>query len=106
MDDWPNFASLPKSTTTLITEKYGIKPPIQKEPRKPVTDYVIKTNNPSQTKIDVSKVKFGTNVTHKTFGKGTVIKIDKNQKHIHIKFAAGEKTFAFPNAFDMGFLKL
>lgn len=32
-------------------------------------------------------------------------KIDKAQKHIRVKFAAGEKTFIFPDAFKAGFLK-
>lgn len=32
-------------------------------------------------------------------------KIDKAQKHIRVKFAAGEKTFIFPDAFKQGFLK-
>lgn len=46
------------------------------------------------------------NVLHKKFGKGTVIKINKNEKFIHIKFTLGEKKFIFPDAFLMGFLEL
>lgn len=45
-------------------------------------------------------------VIHKKFGKGTVIKINKNEKFIHIKFTLGEKKFIFPDAFLMGFLEL
>ena len=43
-------------------------------------------------------------VMHKKFGKGTVVKINKNEKFIHIKFTLGEKKFIFPDAFLMGFL--
>ena len=32
-------------------------------------------------------------VIHKKFGKGTVVKINKNEKFIHIKFTLGEKKF-------------
>ena len=45
-------------------------------------------------------------VLHKKFGKGTVVKINKNKKFIHIKFTLGEKKFIFPDAFLMGFLEL
>ena len=45
-------------------------------------------------------------VVHKKFGKGTIVKINKNEKFIHIKFTLGEKKFIFPDAFLMGFLEL
>ena len=45
-------------------------------------------------------------VVHKKFGKGTVVKINKNEKFIHIKFTLGEKKFIFPDAFLMGFLEV
>ena len=45
-------------------------------------------------------------VIHKKFGKGTVIKINKNEKFIHVKFTLGEKKFIFPDAFLMGFLEM
>jgi hypothetical protein len=34
-------------------------------------------------------------VFHKKFGKGTVVKINKNEKFIHVKFTLGEKKFVF-----------
>ena len=46
------------------------------------------------------------NVIHKKFGKGTFVKINKNEKFIHIKFTLGEKKFIFPDAFVMGFLEV
>lgn len=45
-------------------------------------------------------------VMHKKFGKGTVVKINKNEKFIHIKFTLGEKKFIFPDAFYRGFLEM
>ncbi|MBE6287584.1 MAG: GIY-YIG nuclease family protein [Mediterranea massiliensis] len=45
-------------------------------------------------------------VHHKKFGKGTVVRINKNDKFIHIKFVVGEKKFVFPDAFLMGFLEI
>ena len=47
----------------------------------------------------------GSRVRHKKFGKGTVVKINKNEKFIHIKFTLGEKKFVFPDAFALGFLE-
>ena len=57
-----------------------------------------------ETKLEALAV--DSTVLHKKFGKGTVIKINKNEKFIHIKFTLGEKKFIFPNAFLMGFLEL
>lgn len=51
------------------------------------------------------EVKDGFIVIHKSFGEGTVTKLDKAQKHIRVKFAVGEKTIIFPDAFKQGFLK-
>ena len=45
-------------------------------------------------------------VLHKKFGRGVVVKMDRNAKFIHIKFTLGEKKFVFPNAFLMGFLEV
>lgn len=55
-----------------------------------------------QTKLEALGV--GSVVSHKRFGKGDVIKVDKSEKFIYVKFAVGEKKFIFPDAFVMGFL--
>ena len=52
----------------------------------------------------LAPVGVGTAVKHKTFGKGTVVWMDKAKKYIRVKFAAGEKQFIFPDAFVGGFL--
>lgn len=43
-------------------------------------------------------------VYHKKFGGGNVIKINKNDKYIYVRFALGYKKFLFPDAFLMGVL--
>lgn len=53
-------------------------------------------------KVDVSWVKKDALVIHKSYGIGKVNKIKDG--YIHIAFSAGEKQFAFPNAFETGFL--
>ena len=45
-------------------------------------------------------------VLHKKFGRGVVVKMDRNAKFIHIKFTLGEKKFVFPDAFLQGFLEV
>ncbi|MDO5490405.1 MAG: hypothetical protein Q4F52_09925 [Bacteroidaceae bacterium] len=45
-------------------------------------------------------------VLHKKFGNGSVIKINKNEKYIYVKFVDGEKKFIFPDAFLRGFLEM
>ena len=53
----------------------------------------------------LERVTVGSIVSHKKFGKGTVVKLNNNDKYIYIKFAIGEKKFVFPDAFLMGFLE-
>ncbi len=53
----------------------------------------------------LERVTVGSIVFHKKFGKGTVVKLNSNDKYIYIKFALGEKKFVFPDAFVMGYLE-
>ena len=57
-----------------------------------------------ETKLE--SIGVDSNVIHKKFGKGMVVKINKNEKFIHVKFTLGEKKFIFPDAFLMGFLEM
>ncbi len=57
-----------------------------------------------ETKLE--SIGVDSNVIHKKFGKGMVVKINKNEKFIHVKFTLGEKKFIFPDAFIMGFLEV
>lgn len=84
----------PKIKAVSITAQYGIDPP----------------SHPVQAEKPVEfippDVQIGTEVTHKTFGVGTITWLDKAGKYIRVKFPVGEKTFVFPDAFKMGFLKI
>ena len=103
----PVAPKIEKPKTTFITEQYGMKKPVAA----PKPTAVISTAKPaygaapSKDHVDVSWVEEGITVMHGKFGPGKVTKIDKPGKHIHVKFALGEKNFIFPDAFDMGFLK-
>ena len=59
-----------------------------------------------QEAFDCASVDVGTAVSHGKFGDGKVVKLDKARKYITVAFSVGEKIFAMPNCFDMGFLKL
>ena len=54
----------------------------------------------------LERVTVGSIVSHKKFGKGTVVKLNSNDRYIYIKFSLGEKKFVFPDAFVMGFLEV
>lgn len=54
----------------------------------------------------LADVGVGATVKHKLFGEGTISKMDKAKKYIHVKFKKGEKQFVFPDAFIGGFLSL
>jgi len=62
----------------------------------------------SSSSDEYAFVKPGLIVTHKTFGKGRVVKLleDKRDKKIIIAFGKAEKMFMFPDAFKSGFLDM
>lgn len=57
-------------------------------------------------KIQLDELTIGSTVVHEKFGKGIVVKINKNDKFIYVRFTVGEKKFIFPDAFEMGFLEM
>lgn len=57
---------------------------------------------PAKKEVDVSGVKVGTVVRHKAFGEGTVCRMEPAV--LWISFNGEEKRFAFPSAFQDGFL--
>ena len=85
----------PKTNDTVHSVGAGYKPATTSQPA-PEKDW---------DKI-LAPVGVGTAVKHKTFGKGTVVWMDKAKKYIRVKFAAGEKQFIFPDAFVGGFLSV
>ena len=82
----------------VVSSQPVVKQPISSQP----------SSQPTQAKVDIKAqldaLTVDSIVHHKKFGKGTVVKIDKNAKFIHVKFTLGEKKFVYPDAFLMGFL--
>ena len=64
------------------------------------------TKEDSEIKKQLKKLAIDSTVVHKKFGKGTIVKINKNEKFIYVRFSLGEKKFIFPDAFLMKFLKV
>ncbi len=83
-------------TETKITDDVSVGDTVEIE-----YDCAEKALNELQSKVNV-----GVTVTHKKFGDGTVTWIRGDYKYIKVKFDAGEKTFVFPDAFNMRFLSI
>ena len=96
-----------KKNSSLVTEQYSIEPPELKvaEDVSPYSPKITDSGKIGEIAEDFAKVDEGTFVSHKKFGEGKVLKIDKAKKHITVKFNEGEKKFVFPDAFVNGFLQ-
>ena len=81
---------------------------VQEQPVKPAVAVAPSQEPQTMHNLEAKLETIGIDCTviHKKFGKGTVVKINKNEKFIHIKFTLGEKKFIFPDAFLMGFLEM
>lgn len=65
------------------------------------------TDNKAQNiEAKLETITTGSTVLHKKFGKGTVVRLNRNDRFIHVKFILGEKKFIFPSAFLDGFLEM
>ena len=103
------------ATEPRVAVKAPVKPavvqsePVVSPPVKPIASAVAKpvhNDEVEDLKARSEKIEAGDIVYHKKFGKGEVVKINKNEKFIYVKFMLGEKKFMFPDAFLMGFLEL
>ena len=103
------------TTEPRVAVKTPVKPavvqpkPAVAQPVKPAASEVTKpvhTEEAEDLKVRLERIEAGDIVYHKKFGKGEVVKINKNEKFIYVKFMLGEKKFMFPGAFLDGFLKL
>ena len=97
--------------TAVKVERPQPKPVVQPQPTRSAVPASPKSsaapnNAEFDLKTQLESLAVDSTVLHKKFGKGTVIKINKNEKFIHIKFTLGEKKFIFPDAFLMGFLEV
>ncbi len=95
--------------TAVKVERSKSTPIVQLEPaRSDAPSTPTSSATPNKAEIDLKTrleaLAVDSTVLHKKFGKGTIVKINKNEKFIHIKFTLGEKKFIFPDAFLMGFL--
>lgn len=54
----------------------------------------------------LAKVQVGAMVEHKIFGDGKITWMSDDKRYLRVKFAVGEKQFAFPGAFTGRFLRL
>ena len=90
------------------TEAAQLIPIVLPQPIKPtvVAASSQRTETVQEPENKLDSIGVDSTVIHKKFGKGTVVKINRNEKFIHIKFVVGEKKFVFPDAFVMGFLEL
>lgn len=91
-----------KSAESVSQTKAVVIPQQVKSENVPVDSEESQTANDLETRLETVAV--DSIVFHKKFGKGTVVKINKNEKFIHVKFALGEKKFIFPDAFLSGYL--
>ena len=99
----------PINRETVKPAAVQAKPAVATQPTKPLVVPVSKPEPASGSddlRARLEKIEVGDLVHHKKFGKGEVVKINKNEKFIFIKFMLGEKKFIFPDAFLMGFLEL
>jgi hypothetical protein len=86
------------------TTKVGREALVAPAPQRLPSDNPALTEDELRMKLDSLTV--GSTVVHKKFGKGDIVKINKNEKFIYVKFWGGEKKFIFPDAFMMGFLEM
>ncbi len=113
------FYNQQSSMTAVDSSSYSSQPviakvvreeskPISQQPAKETVTVVppSKPQSPQDVEVQLEAVDVDSVVVHKKFGRGTVVRIDKNVKFIHVKFAFGEKKFIFPDAFLMGFLEI
>ena len=103
------------TTEPRVAVKAPVKPavvqsePVVSLPVKPIASAVAKpvhNDEAEDLKARSEKIEAGDIVYHKKFGKGEVVKINKNEKFIFVKFMLGEKKFMFPGAFVDGFLEV
>jgi hypothetical protein len=93
---------------TVKVEQTKSTPIIQPQSAKVTTVETVSKEKHTMQDLETKLESIGidSTVIHKKFGKGKVVKINKNDKFIHVKFTLGEKKFVFPDAFIMGFLEV
>ena len=94
--------------TAVNVEQTQPKPIVQPQPIQPIA--VAKPSHESQTmqglESKLESIGVDSTVIHKKFGKGMVVKMNRNDRFIYVRFYIGEKKFLFPDAFIDGFLDI
>ena len=96
------------ATEPQVAVKAPAKPAVA-QPVKTAASEVAKpvhTDQAEDLKARLEKIEADDIVYHKKFGKGEIVKINKNEKFIYVRFMLGEKKFMFPGAFVDGFLEV
>ena len=92
----------------INVEQTQPKPIVQPQPVQPIA--VAKPSHESQTmqglESKLESIGVDSTVIHKKFGKGTIVKMNRNDRFIYVRFSIGEKKFLFPDAFIDGFLDI
>ena len=113
MDTYTTTVKLPHNSLT-DRKQVENKPKVQTESVRPSVnpEKVSHLSAPQMSQAEMlfkarlDALSVNSHVHHKKFGKGVVVKINKNEKFIYIKFLLGEKKFIFPDAFISGFLEM
>ena len=94
----------PLASATIINT---VPPKLMTPPKATIAHQVSATPvqpTPQKPTFDLSGVKIGRKVNHKTFGSGVVSKLEGD--HITVAFGKAMKMFMFPSAFENGFLRI
>jgi len=101
-DDVPVEKPKPASKTRNGPVITRTAPDVQTSQFKP-TPSITAQPPPLKPRIDLSGVKVGTQIKHKTFGDGVIVSFERDL--ILVSFGKEEKKFQFPQAFENGFLR-
>lgn len=103
-------------SATAVVPKLKVKPSLTKAYQQsrpeslrrvaeaPSVPFYATMPEPNKSVIDVSDVREGVSLIHKSFGAGKVVKVVDGR--IIVSFGRSEKTFLFPSAFENGYLRI
>ena len=98
-----NTAVVPKQKSTVKSNNITLPNPSKDNVGSQAKAQANAIDPQLQARID--SIAVNSKVQHKKFGQGTVVRFNRNEKYIFIRFDfGGEKKFIFPDAFLQGFL--
>ncbi len=107
----PKTPAALKPRQSYVTGQYGVKPTVSMVAEEKTSPRAQQPAQPEPDPVDYSKIIVGAKVLHKSFGEGTITKIDQKKTKIDVAFANGSKSFIIEkssafNAFVKGFLQI